>query len=75
VLRYIYIYRWLEKDLVGTHPETAKDTLLMNSYFYNKLDSIVLKSQTELERYYGATRTLSTDLFKKKYVLIPVNKQ
>lgn len=52
--------------------ETAEETLMMNSYFYNALAA---PGETELGRYYRATRYLSTDIFAKKYVIIPINKQ
>jgi Ulp1 family protease len=51
---------------------TAEETLIMTSYFYATLAA---PGATEQERYYRATRYLSTDIFEKKYVIIPINKQ
>jgi len=52
--------------------QTAEETLLMNSYFY---PTLAAPDSTKLERYYRATKYLSTDIFGKKYIIIPINKQ
>ena len=52
--------------------ETAEETLMLNLYFYSTLAA---PGATELERYYRATRYLSTDIFAKKYLIIPINQQ
>ena len=63
------------KNIVATNAEKASQICIMDSFFFEKVESRRNAAASEIDKYYDATKFVMTDLFAKRYMLIPINKQ
>lgn len=52
----------------------AKDTWILDTLFYTTFDSTKKNAAGIMERYYSAAKFVSVNLFKLKYLMIPIHK-
>jgi Ulp1 family protease len=60
--------------MVMADPAMAKDTWILDTLFYTTFDSTKKNAAGIMERYYSAAKFVSVNLFKLKYLMIPIHK-
>lgn len=72
-----YLSRFLHKTIMTHFPDRAHLFYIFNSYFVTQYQNRGTQDKpiSDMDRYYAGAKYVFCDLFAKKYLLVPVNKQ